>query len=192
MCCAVWLPQPTTQAELDKLKPKPSKRSGAPAAYPFGHPKNTKMAAMYKGKDCCGGDRVWGMEGLKPYTFIDDRQQEWAVFCCGACRQPLPLVPPAAAAAPPAAERVVQLAAEQRAAIEASQQAALARRASARAAREEEERRARFAEQEAWLALADAHAQTVDWAEKREIPCTKVQFVDQADHTWHKVLQDVD
>ena len=58
------LPEPTTQAELAKLKPKPrSGRGGDAAAYPFGHPKNTAMDAKYKGKDCCNGERAWGGGG---------------------------------------------------------------------------------------------------------------------------------
>ena len=129
------LPEPTTNAELAKLKPKPRNgRGGETVAYPFGHEKNLAMDAKYKGKECCQGERVWGGQGFNPSTFVDDDKKEWAVFVCGACRQPLPL---------PSAASPVPMTPEERAAVEAKRQAALARRRAREEERAREEKRAR-------------------------------------------------
>ena len=78
--------------------------------------------AKYIG-ECCGGRRVWGELGADIY--IDDRDKRWAVFCCGACKAPLPWrpLPPPSAPSPP-----VTLTVAQKAAIEANRQAALTRK----------------------------------------------------------------
>ena len=171
------LPEPTTAAQLAKLKPL--------------KPKGGKMTerarldpekAKYLGTCCSpGGMRVWGLGEAD--VFIDELGGKFAVFVCGGCKEPLPLPPvpvPVVPGPAPDAPSPVTVTAEQRARMEESRQAALARRASVRAAREDEERRARLEEQEARVRLAAAHPQTHDWAEKGH-----VQFVDQ-------VLPDVD
>ena len=43
--------------------------------------------AKYIG-ECHGGNRVWGELGAD--SFVDDKGKQWAVFCCGACKAPLP------------------------------------------------------------------------------------------------------
>lgn len=117
------LPEPTTEAELKQLKLKG--RSGT--AYPLGHKKNTEMDVKYKGK-CCYGTRVWGADDCKPYTFVNEKGTEFAVFCCGACREPLPLPQRPSAVPAAAVTSPVTLTAEQRAAIEEKRQAALAQK----------------------------------------------------------------
>mmetsp|Transcript_827 Transcript_827/g.2276 ORF Transcript_827/g.2276 Transcript_827/m.2276 type:complete len:156 (-) Transcript_827:84-551(-) len=111
------LPEPTTQAELKKLKLK----GRGSSAYPLGHRKNLEMDPKFKGI-CCNGSRVWGAGDCRPYKYVNEQGAEFSVFCCGACRQPLPLpqLPPAAAVTSP-----VTLTAEQRATIEEKRQAAL-------------------------------------------------------------------
>ena len=118
------LPEPTTEAELKKLKLK----GRGSTAYPLGHKKNTEMDPKYKGS-CCNGTRVWGANDCRPYTFVNEKGAEFSVFCCGACRQPLPLpqLPPAATPAA-AVTSPVTLTAEQLATIEEKRQAALARK----------------------------------------------------------------
>ena len=92
-------------------------------AYPAGHPKNMAMLNKFKGAACCKGDRVWGAETFDPCTFVDAHGKQFAVYCCGACRQPLPLPQlPASSTSP------VTLTAEMCAAIEVKRQAALARK----------------------------------------------------------------
>ena len=81
---------------------------------------------MYIG-ECCGGRRKWGELGADIY--IDDKAKRWAVFCCGACKAPLPwlpLAPPPAAARAPLAP--VTLTVAQKEMIEEKRLAALARR----------------------------------------------------------------
>ena len=60
-----------------------------------------------------------------PYIFVDDKGKQWAVFCCGACKAPLPWLPlpPPAAPSPP-----VTLTSAQKVMIEEKRQAALARK----------------------------------------------------------------
>ena len=48
--------------------------------------------AKHVGK-CCGGSRVWGEGNTTEY--VDINRNSFAVYCCGACRLPLPLPPPA-------------------------------------------------------------------------------------------------
>ena len=117
------LPEPTSAAHLAKLTPL--KRLGG---------KMSKEACLDPGKakyfgECCGGRRAWGELGADIY--IDDKDKQWAVFCCGACKAPLPwlLLPPPPAAAPSVP---VTLTVEQKQAIEEKRQAALARRKRAR------------------------------------------------------------
>ena len=80
--------------------------------------------AKYIG-ECCGGRRAWGELGADIY--IDDKvkDKQWAVFCCGACKAPLPWLPlpPPAAPSPP-----VTLTLAQKAMIEEKRQVALARK----------------------------------------------------------------
>ena len=118
------LPEPTTEAELKKLKLK----GRGSSAYPLGHKKNAEMDAKYKG-NCCNGTRVWGADDCRPYTFVNEKGAEFSVFCCGACRQPLPLpqLPPAPTPAAVVTSPVT-LTAEQRANLEEKRQAALARK----------------------------------------------------------------
>ena len=79
------LDEPINAAHLAKLKPK--KRLGG---------KMSKAAcedpekAVYIGL-CCGGTRVWGDLGADIYH--DEHEKEFAVFCCGACKAPLPWLP---------------------------------------------------------------------------------------------------
>ena len=119
------LPEPTTEAELKKLKLK----GRGSTAYPLGHKKNAEMDPKYKGI-CCNGTRVWGADDCRPYTFVSEKGAEFSVFCCGACRLPLPLpqLPPAAATPSAAVTSPVTLTAEQLANIEEKRQAALARK----------------------------------------------------------------
>jgi hypothetical protein len=111
------LPEPTSAAHLAKLEP--FKRGGG---------KMSKEAcqepekAKYIG-ECCGGARVWGDLGADIY--VDAGGKRWAVFCCGACKAPLPWLP---LPPPPAPSPPVTLTVAQKAAIEAKRQAALARK----------------------------------------------------------------
>ena len=111
------LPEPGSAAHLATLRPL--KHVGG---------KMTKEAcldpdkAKYIGK-CHGGNRVWGELGAD--IFVDDKGKQWAVFCCGACKAPLPWLPlpPPAAPSPP-----VTLTLAQKAMIEEKRQVALARK----------------------------------------------------------------
>lgn len=110
------LPEPTSAAHLATLKPL--KRVGG---------KMSKEAcqdpelAKYIG-ECHGGKRVWGDYDADIY--FDEKGKRWAVFCCGACKAPLPwqLLPQPAAPSP------VTLTTAQMAMIEEKRQAALARK----------------------------------------------------------------
>ena len=112
------LDEPINAAHLAKLKPK--KRIGG---------KMSKAAcedpekAVYIGL-CCGGTRVWGDLGADIYH--DEHDKEFAVFCCGACKAPLPWLPqpPVPATAPSPAP----ITAAQRQRVEEQRQAALARK----------------------------------------------------------------
>ena len=118
------LPEPTSATHLVTLKPL--KRVGG---------KMSKEACQdpelvkYIG-ECHGGKRVWGDHDADIY--VDEKGKRWAVFCCGACKAPLPWLPlpPPAAPSPPAT-----LTSAQKAMIEEKRQAALARKR----AREERE-----------------------------------------------------
>ena len=68
------LPEPTTEAELKKLKLK----GRGSSAYPLGHKKNAEMDAKYKG-NCCNGTRVWGADDCRPYTFVNEKGAEFSV-----------------------------------------------------------------------------------------------------------------
>ena len=111
------LPEPTSAAHLAKLEPL--KRIGG---------KMSKEAcqdpekAKYIG-ECCSGTRMWGDLGADIY--VDDKGKQWAVFCCGACKAPLPWLPlpPLAAPSPP-----VTLTLAQKEMIEEKRQVALARK----------------------------------------------------------------
>ena len=82
----------------------------------------------YKG-NCCNGTRVWGANDCRPYTFVNEKGAEFSVFCCGACRQPLPLPQLPPAATPVAAvTSPVTLTVDQRARMEQNKQEALARK----------------------------------------------------------------
>ena len=118
------LPEPVSAAQLAGLKPLKhvgGKMSEAKSKDP--------AFAKYLG-ECCNGSRVWGDLGADIY--VDDKGKQWAVFCCGGCKSPLPLPPlqpPSAVASP------VTLTHAQIARIGANREAALARKR----AREEEE-----------------------------------------------------
>ena len=111
------LPEPKTEAELSKLMPK-SRPGGIVRK---GDRRYSEMLPKYKGK-CCEGVREWGVGDLKPSTFVNDKGDEFAVHCCGACRQPLPL---------PLQRQPPLLSSEQLARMEQSRLAALARRVQA-------------------------------------------------------------
>ena len=118
------LPEPITATHLANLKPLKhvgGKMSEAKCKDP--------AFAKYLG-ECCNGSRVWGDHGAD--TYVDDKRKEWAVFCCGGCKSPLPLPP---SQPPPAAASPVTLTHAQIARIGANREAALARKR----AREEEE-----------------------------------------------------
>ena len=79
------LPEPRSAAHLANLEPL--KRVGG---------KMSKEACQDPAKakyigECCGGRRAWGELGADIY--IDDKDKRWAVFCCGACKAPLPWLP---------------------------------------------------------------------------------------------------
>ena len=111
------LPEPYSAAYLAKLNPL-KRVGGGMSKEACQDPEKAKYIG-----ECCGGRRVWGELGADIY--IDDKDKRWAVFCCGACKAPLPWLP---LPSPPAPSPPVTLTAEQKAAIEAKRQAALARK----------------------------------------------------------------
>ena len=111
------LPEPRSAAHRANLAPL--KRLGG---------KMSKEACQDPAKakyigECCGGRRAWGELGADIY--IDDKDKRWAVFCCGACKAPLPWLP---LPPPPAPSPPVTLTEAHKAAIEEKRQAALARK----------------------------------------------------------------
>jgi hypothetical protein len=122
------LPEPSSAAHLAKLTPL-TRLGGKMSKEACQNPEKAKYIG-----ECCGGRRAWGELGADIY--IDDtvKDKQWAVFCCGACKTPLPWLPlpPPPAAAPTAP---VTLTVEQKKAIEEKRQAALARRKRAREVR---------------------------------------------------------
>ena len=111
------LPEPTSAAHLAKLKPA-GRLGGKMSKEACQDPEKAK----YMG-ECCGGSRVWGDLGAEIY--VDGKGKQWAVFCCGACKSPLPWLP---LPSPPEPSPPVTLTAEQKAVIEAKRQVALARK----------------------------------------------------------------
>ena len=111
------LPEPTSAAHLATLEPL--KRTGG---------KMSKEACQDPAKakfigECHGGRRVWGELGADIY--VDNKGKQWAVFCCGACKAPLPWLP---LPPPPVPSPPVTLTAAQKAAIEEKRQVALSRK----------------------------------------------------------------
>ena len=119
------LPEPTSAAHLAKLNPL-KRVGGGMSKEACQDPEKAK----YIGK-CCGGRRMWGELGADIY--VDEKGSRWAVFCCGACKAPLPWLPLPPPPAP--SPRVTALTAAQKAAIEEKRQAAIARRKRAREVR---------------------------------------------------------
>ena len=107
------LPEPTTAAHIAKLSPKFSSGKTSEAAC------RDPAKAKYRGQ-CCSGSRVWG--DFDAQVYLDGSRNSFAVFCCGACKLPLPL-PSAALVSSP-----VTLTGAQKATIEQKRQAALARK----------------------------------------------------------------
>ena len=107
------LAEPTTAAHLSMLTPL--RVGGKMTAAACTDPSKAKYLGM-----CHSGTRVWG--DLDADMYRDGSRNKFAVFCCGACKLPLPL-PPAPVAISP-----VTLTGAQIAAIEEKRQAALARK----------------------------------------------------------------
>ena len=112
------LPEPTTAAHLAKLQPRQASGKLSEAAWRAARQDAAK--ARYWGQ-CHGGTRVWG--DFDPDVYVDSNRNRFAVFCCSACRLPLPLPPAKVETSVPRTLTGVE-----RAAIEEKRQAALARK----------------------------------------------------------------
>jgi len=84
------LGEPKTPAHLAKLKPvKVGGKMNVEAA--LADPAKAKYMGL-----CCGGTRIWGEFDAAVYK--DANRNDYAVFVCGGCKEPLPLPLPAGTA----------------------------------------------------------------------------------------------
>lgn len=154
----VKLPEPTSADHLAMLVGPRKRAGGKMSATACQDPAKAK----HVGK-CCGGSRVWGEGNATEY--VDGNRNSFAVYCCGACRLPLPLPPPATVETSPRTVTDVE-----RATIEVKRQAALARKR----AREESSPPPPPPPQMQMHAAADAPCcealgNSSDWAENGEL-----------------------